>query len=454
MRGSPRKKRASRRSRNSGRASCRGCRPRANAAGRALVSLETESKNRARELARLKDQQGGLEKLVRELRRALERIDKFPTDSKDAFAKLRGKLAWPVAGKLLASFGQTRAGGVKWDGVLVSGSQGAAVRAVYHGRVVYADWLSGLGLLTIIDHGDGYLSLYGHNERLYKEVGERVTAGDTIATVGDSGGRLDPRAVLRNPQGGPAGRPAALVQERVALRVDGKNANCINAMQTDIRRWSRVDDLRKLHGAVRAAGALAVAAGRLGEPVRQQRQAPVEQRGQHQPRPVRAGAPGHRAHRGPASKTGDGVGQHCALADDGPAYLFWLRDAERQCRRHRRRGLQPAQGRCRRVAVLLCPRSPEARARAAAPRPAGARRHRHAQRVADRARQGPGAAAVGHRQSSAGERRRRSAKPAGQRRRPPEVRARRHRRARQGPGAHASRKPATPPSSRARRSSC
>jgi murein hydrolase activator len=160
--------------------------------GRALVSLEAESKNRARELERLKEQQGGLEKLVRELRRALERVDKFPTDSKDAFAKLRGKLAWPVAGRLLASFGQVRAGGVKWDGVLVSGNQGAAVRAVYHGRVVYADWLSGLGLLTIVDHGDGYLSLYGHNERLYKEVGERVTAGDTIATVGDSGGRQSP----------------------------------------------------------------------------------------------------------------------------------------------------------------------------------------------------------------------------------------------------------------------
>jgi septal ring factor EnvC (AmiA/AmiB activator) len=160
--------------------------------GKALVSLDAESKNRARELQRLKDQQGGLEKLVRELRRALERIDKFPTDSKDAFAKLRGKLAWPVAGKLIASYGQTRAGGMKWDGVLLAGAQGTPVRAVYHGRVVYADWLSGLGLLTIIDHGDGYLSLCGHNERLYKEVGERVTAGDTIATLGDSGGRPRP----------------------------------------------------------------------------------------------------------------------------------------------------------------------------------------------------------------------------------------------------------------------
>jgi septal ring factor EnvC (AmiA/AmiB activator) len=170
--------------------------------GRALVSLDAESKNRTKELERLKDQQGGLEKLVRELRRALERIDKFPTDSKDAFAKLRGKLVWPVAGKLVASFGQNRAGGVKWDGVLLAGSQGSPVHAVYHGRVVYADWLSGLGLLTIVDHGDGYLSLYGHNERLYKEVGERVTAGDTIATLGDSGGRATPALYFEIRKGG------------------------------------------------------------------------------------------------------------------------------------------------------------------------------------------------------------------------------------------------------------
>ncbi|HTU67254.1 MAG TPA: peptidoglycan DD-metalloendopeptidase family protein [Steroidobacteraceae bacterium] len=160
--------------------------------GRALVSLDAQSKSRAQQLEKLESQKGGLEKLVRELRKALERIDRFPTDSKDAFAKLRGKLAWPANGRLAASFGQVRAGGVKWDGVLVSAEQGAPVRAVYHGRVVYADWLSGLGLLVIVDHGDGYLSLYGHNERLYKEVGERVTAGDTIASVGDSGGRSTP----------------------------------------------------------------------------------------------------------------------------------------------------------------------------------------------------------------------------------------------------------------------
>jgi len=170
--------------------------------GRALVSLDAETRTRAQELDRLKEQQGGLEKLVRELRRALERLDKFPVDSKDAFAKLRGKLAWPAAGKVVASFGQTRAGGLKWDGVLLAGAQGTPVRAIYHGRVVYADWLSGLGLLTIIDHGDGYLSLYGHNERLFKEVGERVTAGDTIATVGDSGGRPSPGLYFEIRKGG------------------------------------------------------------------------------------------------------------------------------------------------------------------------------------------------------------------------------------------------------------
>ena len=182
--------------------SSRTCRTRANGAAARWCRSRPNRRTARKELERLKEQQGGLEKLVRELRRALERIDKFPTDSKDAFAKLRGKLAWPVAGKLVASFGQTRAGGVKWDGVLLAGAQGTPVRAVYHGRVVYADWLSGLGLLTIIDHGDGYLSLYGHNERLYKEVGERVTAGDTIATLGDSGGRPRPELYFEIRKGG------------------------------------------------------------------------------------------------------------------------------------------------------------------------------------------------------------------------------------------------------------
>jgi murein hydrolase activator len=167
----------------------------------ALTSLQAESHSRERALARLQREQSGLEELLRELRRALE---KFPIDSHDAFAKLRGQLAWPVSGKLAASFGQTRAGGLKWDGMLIDTDRGTPVRAVYHGRVIFADWLPGLGLLTIIDHGDGYLSLYGHNERLYKSVGEPVTAGDPIAAAGDSGGSARPELYFEIRK---AGRP-------------------------------------------------------------------------------------------------------------------------------------------------------------------------------------------------------------------------------------------------------
>jgi len=157
--------------------------------GLVLASLQAESRSRTQSLERMKRQQSGLEKLLRELKRAMEQ---FPTDTGTAFGRLRGKLAWPVDGRLVARFGESRAGGVKWDGVLVAAERGAPVRAVSAGRVVYADWLPGLGLLTIIDHGDGYLSLYGHNDRLYKAVGEKVTLGEPVAAAGDSGGRARP----------------------------------------------------------------------------------------------------------------------------------------------------------------------------------------------------------------------------------------------------------------------
>lgn len=169
-----------------------------------LASLTAESNSHAQNLERLKSQQGGLEKLLKELRRAMER---FPIDNNDAFARLRGKLAWPVAGRLVARFGEQRAGGVKWDGVLVATERGAPVRAVYGGRVIYADWLPGLGLLTIVDHGEGYMSLYGHNERLYKAVGERVSAGDTVGSAGDSGGSNRPELYFEIRKGGKAVDP-------------------------------------------------------------------------------------------------------------------------------------------------------------------------------------------------------------------------------------------------------
>ena len=164
-----------------------------------LANLDAESHTHAQNLEKLRSQQAGLEKLLRELREAMA---KYPVDTNSVFGQLRGKLAWPVSGHIVARFGETRAGGVKWDGVLVATERGAPVHVVYQGRVIYADWLPGLGLLTIVDHGDGYMSLYGHNERLYKAVGERVSAGDAIASAGDSGGSTRPELYFEIRKGG------------------------------------------------------------------------------------------------------------------------------------------------------------------------------------------------------------------------------------------------------------
>jgi septal ring factor EnvC (AmiA/AmiB activator) len=170
-----------------------------------LASLEVQSRGRAQNLERLKREQAGLEKLLRELREALAR---YPVEGNDAFSRLRGKLAWPVSGRVLAHFGEARAGGVHWDGVLLGTERGTPVKAISDGRVVYADWLPGLGLLAIVDHGDGYLSLYGHNERLFKAAGERVAAGDTLAAAGDSGGSSRPELYFEIRKGGKPVDPA------------------------------------------------------------------------------------------------------------------------------------------------------------------------------------------------------------------------------------------------------
>ncbi|HXD51159.1 MAG TPA: peptidoglycan DD-metalloendopeptidase family protein, partial [Burkholderiales bacterium] len=102
---------------------------------------------------------------------------------------LRGRLAWPLRGRIAERFGAAADGDRLGQGVLIAIAGGSEVHAVSHGRVVYADWLRGYGLLLIIDHGDGYLSLYGYNETLLKDVGDWVDAGDVVATSGDSGGR-------------------------------------------------------------------------------------------------------------------------------------------------------------------------------------------------------------------------------------------------------------------------
>jgi murein hydrolase activator len=108
------------------------------------------------------------------------------------FNTLKGKLTWPVKGKLVKKYGANKKGGnLKWQGVLIDAETGTSVNAISTGKIVFADWFRNLGLLIIIDHGDGFMSLYGHNQNLLKNTGDWVLAGEKIATVGDSGGQSD-----------------------------------------------------------------------------------------------------------------------------------------------------------------------------------------------------------------------------------------------------------------------
>jgi len=118
---------------------------------------------------------------------SLKFTEDFPKLKID-FADLKGKLPWPVKGRLIQKFGSPRSGSV-WDGVLIDAKEGADIHAVTWGKVVYAEWLRGYGLLIIIDHGQGYMTLYAFNQSLYKHIGETVNPGDIIASAGQSGGR-------------------------------------------------------------------------------------------------------------------------------------------------------------------------------------------------------------------------------------------------------------------------
>ncbi len=117
------------------------------------------------------------------------RVALYP-DAIGGFSDVAGQLAWPVSGSIVYDFGQRRAGDeLRWDGVVVGVPGGTPVHAIYQGRVIYSDWLPGLGLLIIVDHGAGYMSLYGHNELILKASGDWVAPGEVIAHVGDSGGQ-------------------------------------------------------------------------------------------------------------------------------------------------------------------------------------------------------------------------------------------------------------------------
>lgn len=156
-----------------------------------LATLEAGFKDRAARLAALGRDEKSVVRLLEQLRDAVADIPRQVDDTRP-FASRRGQLGRPLAGTVLAAFGGRLPDGRGSDGLLIAGTAGAEVRAVAPGRVAFSDWLKGYGLLTIVDHGDGWMSLYAFNDALLKDVGDWVRAGDPLATVGSSGGQGRP----------------------------------------------------------------------------------------------------------------------------------------------------------------------------------------------------------------------------------------------------------------------
>ena len=154
-----------------------------------LTNISKDIKNQAQRLVQLEAARQELQRLLKSLSEALADIPPDVGNVKQ-FSQLKGKLQRPAQGKLHNRFGKLRKdGNLKWQGITINAKLGTEVKAVHHGRIAFSDWLRGFGLLVIIDHGDGYMSLYGHNQSLYKDVGEWVDSGEMVATVGESGGQ-------------------------------------------------------------------------------------------------------------------------------------------------------------------------------------------------------------------------------------------------------------------------
>lgn len=156
-----------------------------------VAAIDEKLKDQGARIAALGKDETALTQLLEQLRDVFADIPK-QLAGEAPFASARGKLAWPLKGKVVTAFGAADESGRLSSGVLLAAKVGAAVHAIAHGRVVFADWMRGYGLLIIVDHGDGYLSLYGCNETLLKDVGDWVDAGETIATSGASGGQKTP----------------------------------------------------------------------------------------------------------------------------------------------------------------------------------------------------------------------------------------------------------------------
>lgn len=177
---------------------------------RGLISeLDQEMEGKTAERIRLEADRSRLESLFAELQRRATDLDG------SGFVARKGSLPWPLKGRVTNAFGQSRADGrLTWHGMLIAAEEGSAVNAVFRGRVVFANWLRGFGLLTIIDHGGGYMTLYGHADVLLKTVGDWAESGEVIARAGKSGGQKTSGLYFEVRQKGAARDPIGWLQRR------------------------------------------------------------------------------------------------------------------------------------------------------------------------------------------------------------------------------------------------
>ncbi|KFN49844.1 murein hydrolase activator EnvC family protein [Arenimonas composti] len=177
-----------------------------------LARLEEEFRDRAARLAALGRDEQAVVKLLERLRDAIADIPAQVDDTRP-FAGRRGQLPTPLRGSVLARYGGKLPDGRDSDGLLIAGTAGAEVRAVAPGRVAFADWLKGYGLLAIVDHGDGWMSLYAFNDALLRNVGDWVRAGEPLATVGSSGGQGRPALYFELRRNGQPQDPAPWIRQ-------------------------------------------------------------------------------------------------------------------------------------------------------------------------------------------------------------------------------------------------
>lgn len=177
-----------------------------------LDKLQVSLRSDTKKLNKLQKERTALEEIIKAVEEAAAELV-LPSNY-ESFISRKGRLAWPLKGRVAHSFGSTRSGSLRWEGWLISASAGDNVKTVHHGRVVFSNYLRGFGLLVIVDHGEGYMTLYAHNQELLKETGDWVQSNEVISRAGDTGGLSKPALYFEIRKQGKPADPKAWLGKR------------------------------------------------------------------------------------------------------------------------------------------------------------------------------------------------------------------------------------------------